>query len=158
MSENSSVGWVAIAALGLGIFNSAWTFYIGRRDNAKLVTSSTVFNHAITTVKGNSVAKGIIVRAVNMGRRPIIVTKIQFKYDDGTTDTMYTNEMHIKDGVKLEEQESHEHKFSNDFNDGYFLHDPVENKTAINCWYEDTAGKKYYVRGFKENLKKVWEK
>lgn len=145
--EFLSKNWLALLAFLLSLASITISFCNYRRDKAKLVTSGRFFN------RGEQNGRGIHVKAVNVGRRPIILTQIQFLYDDGSLGGIVTGKH--PDGLKLNEKEHWEHWFENGDST---LYKPEDDKTAVDFWFLDTQGKKHRVKASKEHLKKVWEK
>ena len=94
-----------------------------------------------------------MVKAVNIGRRPIILTSLVVQYDDGSTRGIPLG--HYPDGLTLKEQEHYERTFEDGDNN---LHCPEEGSSAYDFWFINTQGKKLRVAGSKELIKKVWEK
>jgi hypothetical protein len=139
--------WLALCAFFLSLASLTISFCNYRRDRAKLVTSGRFFN------RGEHGGRGIHVKAVNVGRRPIILTQIQFLYDDGTNGGIVVGEHPA--GLTLKEQEHWEYWFENGDNT---LYKPEFDVAAVDFWFLDTQGKKHRVKDSKEHLKKVWEK
>jgi hypothetical protein len=151
--------WQTLTGSIVGVGGLLLSIYINRRDNAKLITRSTFFKHPANELgKGPIEVRGIKVRAVNLGRRPIILLRIQVENNDDTICPLWLNGIETNKGVKLDEQEFVEQSFATHGLDSGYLLGPDDRKQTINCWFEDTAGRKYYVKGFKKNLKLVFPK
>ncbi len=138
--------WIAISAFVLSVCSLLISFFNYRRDRAKLVTSCRFFN------RGEHGGRGVYIKAVNVGRRPIILTQIHFQYDDGSGGG---DVLGHPDGQTFKENEFWEHWYENGDNT---LYKPEFDATAIDFWFVDSQGKNHRVKNSKKNLKAVWEK
>jgi len=87
------------------------------------------------------------VEAINVGRRPIILTLFGGYYEDGHWRGTYIGD--YKTGVRLGENE----KFSEDIDDlHHMIFDHEEGVTVSDFWFEDTLGRRYPVKGAKKHL------
>ena len=145
-----TTNWLSLTALIVGAGGLMHSIYLGRRDNGKIVTSSEFFNYPATKLGvGNIDVRGIKVKAVNEGRRTIVLTKVQIENNDGLIYPKGLNGTEANMEKTLTEKQSAEQTFMTHANNGYLLGSDGKEKT-INCWFEDTTGRKYFVKDFKK--------
>lgn len=134
---------IALLISGLSFVLS---FYAIRRDNEKLKARSWFFPSYFNEDNQLNVMRRIRIEAVNSGRRPIILTFLGVKYDDGHEKSVY---LEHPDGVHLNEKE----KFTQDDEDLFsMLYDHENGSAAVDMWFEDTLGKRHYIKGAKRHL------
>ncbi len=143
--------WLAVTALGLGLINLGHTIYVARRDNEKLVTRSHLIKPYMRD--GRKHSRGLIVKAANKGRRPIILTSLSAVYDDGSEMGLALNN---PDGLTLNEKQH----YSDTLDDmSWVIQNTDEDgvRSAENLFFEDTLGTKHYVKNAKKNLAAYWK-
>jgi hypothetical protein len=119
---------------------------VALRDRARLLATSTFS-------QWTNRPASIKVEAVNAGRRPVILTKIVGRYEDG--DWCATDIGEDKIGIRLQEHE----RFSEDITDGAsldMLFHPISKATLTDLWLEDTLGHQYRVKKAKKHLKRFF--
>ena len=146
MKDFISKNWLALCAFLLSLASLTISFCNYRRDKAKLVTTSRFFK------RGQHGGRGIYVKAVNEGRRPIILTQLHFQYDDGSSSGEV---LEHPNGRTFKENEFWEQWYENGDNT---LYKPEFDAAAIDFWFIDSRGKKHRVKDSKKHLKAVWEK
>jgi hypothetical protein len=138
---------VSIIALVVSFGSLSVSTYAALRDRARLRAKS-IFS------KWENRLASIKVEAVNVGRRPVILTKIVGYYKDG--DSCATDIGEDKIGIRLQEHE----RFSEDITDGSsldLLFHPISNATLTDLWFEDTLGRQYRVKSAKKHLKLLFK-
>ena len=138
---------VSIIALVISIGSLSVYTYVALRDRARLRAKSTFQNweHRPASVE---------VEAVNIGRRPVILTTIAGHYEDG--DWCFTVIGGEKTGIRLQEHE----RFSEDITDGSrldLLFHPISKARLTDLWFEDTLQRRYRVKNAKKHLKLLFE-
>lgn len=142
---------IATAALLISILSLTLSLYGVSRDRAHLKTESHVFKNESTGEFST-----VYVKAVNIGRRPVILTLIQGVYGKKHVSGVYVD--CENKGVLLNEGEFFEYRFGRF--DGIMVYDPEEGgpfSDLEDLFLVDSAGKKYHVKEAKQNIKLVQE-
>ena len=141
--------YLSACAIGISFVSLAWAIHIGRRDRGKLKTSSRLRRFGLGP-EDEEYEEYLEVKAVNCGRRPIILTMLGADFPNGGWIGG-----HIKDGMlRLAENEA----FTKDIRPGDPDTMPFEGEEVIDLWFEDTLGRRYKVKDAKKNLKKLFWK
>jgi hypothetical protein len=138
--------WLALTAIVFTVLNFIHTFYLGRRDNANLVSTCKFFKY-----KGPD-GRGIKIHAVNTGRRPIVITSLTYLYDDGSISGHVLNS---PAGLTLTENQHIEEKLELGDNTLYKAEFDI---SVIDAWINDTQGKKHKIKDVRKCLEMVWSK
>jgi hypothetical protein len=149
--DNITTG-VALAAFVLSIFNSIHSFIVARRDRENLKTELHLFK--AYERDGRKYPRSITIKAVNSGRRALILTVLGADYDNGTQGGTMLNH---PNGITLNEKEQYSADFADVSNLLCNVDDDGESRCADNLWFEDTLGTKFYVKGAKKRLKAFWK-
>ncbi len=135
--------YLSVCAISISLISLVWSIHIGRRDRGKLrATSRLYFNGPDSDVQH------LEIKAVNHGRRPIILRILGSDFSDGSREGIYLK----KGGLRLGENEEFEKTIR--AGDSYSM--SHEGEEAIDLWFEDTLGRCYRVKNAKENLEKLW--
>ncbi len=135
---------LSICAILISFASFIWSIHIGLRDRGRLKVTGTVYSSGPNG--GNDYLQ---LKAVNHGRRPVILTMLWVHWSDGTMSGKYLN----GNGVRLGENEEYKKNF--DANDKNEVSDEGEYKEAIDLWFEDTLGRKYKIYNIDKQLKKI---
>jgi len=135
-----SIGAIIIACISLG-----WQIYLGHRDRGNIKATSKIFYDG-----PGSKYFHLQVKAVNYGRRPVILSIFGADYSNDAGSGTYIE----KENSRLTENEKYEITIrAGDSNTM-----SPDGEEAIDFWFEDTLGRRYKVKNAKENLKKLWGK
>lgn len=135
--------YLSACAISVSLISLVWSIHIGRRDHGKLKATSKLYYSG-----PESDVQYLQVRAVNHGRRPVILRMLGLDFGDGSWEGIY-----LKDGgLRLGENEV----FEKDIRVGDSYSMSHECEEAIGLWFEDTLGRRYRVKNAKENLEKLW--
>lgn len=135
--------YLSACAISVSLISLVWSIHIGRRDRGKLKATSRLYYSG-----PDSDVQYLEIKAVNHGRRPIILTILGSDFSDESWKGTYLE----KGGVRLGENEGlKEHLRAGD---NYSMSD--EGKGVIDLWFEDTLGRRYRVENAKRNLEKLW--
>jgi hypothetical protein len=134
-------GFALLASIGSLIVSG----HVARRDRARLRAKST-FQEFV-----NAPAR-IEVEAVNVGRRPVILTRMVLHYGDVSSTTTRLGE--DRTGLRLQEHE----KFSENITaDPTMLIEPNSLTNLTDLRFEDTLGRQYRVKHVKKHLKRLFK-
>jgi hypothetical protein len=140
-----SIGAIIIACISL-----FWSIYLGYRDRGNIKATSEI-NYTVIASYSEKPSKKIPnlkIKAVNCGRRPVILSVFGTDYSDGSWgDTLIE-----KKGGHLSENE----EYKKIINAGDSDMKSPKGKIAVDFWFEDTLCRRYKVKNAKENLKKLW--
>ncbi len=135
--------YLSIGAFIISLCSLAWSIHIGRRDRGKLRTTCKLYST-------ESNYRHLEVKAVNQGRRTVILAMFGANFPDGSW-----NGTHLeKPGIRVSENEAF--TLSIKVGDHNIL--SPEGEEAIDLWFEDTLGRRYKVKNAKDNLRKLWGK
>ncbi len=135
--------YLSVCAILISIISLAWTIHVGLRDRGKLKTCSQLYRKPDSTDFAY-----MKVKAVNQGRRPIILTMIGSDFPGDSWSATY-----FEGGpIRLGENESFEKTVEAGDNRTW----SDEGEKAIDLWFEDTLGRRYRVKSAKKNLRKLW--
>ena len=135
--------YLSAFAILISLVNLFWSIYIGLRDRGKLKATSKLY--AENKDSGVSYIK---VKAVNHGRRAIILTMLWVDFPNRPSIGTY-----LKDhALRLGENE----EFTETIRAGDHYTFSQEGEEAIDLWFEDTLGKRYKVKNAKKHLKMLW--
>lgn len=119
--------------------------YVALRDRARLRAKSTFqkfVNFPVASIK---------VEAVNVGRRPVILTRMVWHYGDASSTATPLGE--DRTGIRLQEHE----KFSENITDSTMLMEPNSGASLTDLRFEDTLGRQYRVKHLKKHLKRLFK-
>jgi len=135
--------YLSIFAILISCISLVWTIYVGYRDRGNIKATS-----KISYSGPDSKYFHLQVKAVNYGRRAVILSMFGVDYSDGSWGGSYIEE---KEG-RLAENEKYEITIrAGDSNTM-----SPDGEIAVDFWFEDTLGRRYKVKNAKENLKKLW--
>lgn len=134
--------YFSITAILISLASLGWSIHIGNRDKGKLLVKSKLYN----------IDSGpfIRIKAVNYGRRPIILTTLWACYPDKTASGTMLQEKRLNENEQFE-RDINEH-------DLVYFDDEGNEKEVIDYYLEDTIGRTYKVKNIKENLKTIKSK
>jgi hypothetical protein len=135
--------YLSIFAILISCISLVWTIYVGYRDRGNIKATSKISYNG-----PNSKYFHLQVKAVNCGRRPVILSMFGKDYSDGAWGGSYIEE---KEG-RLAENEKYEITIRAGDSDTM----SPDGEEAVDFWFEDTLGRRYKVKNAKENLKKLW--
>jgi hypothetical protein len=134
-------------ALTISVMSLSFSAYVALRDRGRLHTKSIFY----AAHEGRTTS--MRVEAINIGRRPVILTHFGGYYEDGQWRGTYIGDH--KTGVRLGESE----KFSEDINDlHHMLFDNETGSAVTDLWFEDTLGRRYRVKGARNHLKQFFKR
>jgi hypothetical protein len=134
------VFYLSAGAFLVSLASLAWSIHIGRRDRGTIKATSKIVKY------GNV---GLLeVKAVNHGRRPVILTTLWGEFQDGKRYGSYLKNR----SLRLDENE----KFEITMRAGDMYTFSQDGEAAVDFWFEDTLGIRYKVKNARENLKKLW--
>lgn len=140
---------LSVIAIIISIISLSWNIFIGWRDKGNIKATSEIYYIEIQKFVENKTIKipKLKVKAVNCGRRPVILERLDIKY----ANNKYGEIPIDREAGYLSENESHELEI------GPFDHNtfPSDGKNAVNLWFVDTLGKRYIVKDAIINLKKL---
>jgi hypothetical protein len=141
-SETISAFALVISVTSLGL-----SAYVALRDRGRVRTKSTFY------AAFEDRPASMRVEAVNIGRRPVILTLFGGYYEDGHWRGTYISG--YKTGVRLGEND----RFSEDIDEQHhMLFDHETGSAVTDLWFEDTLGRRYPVKGAKKHLKRFFER
>jgi len=135
--------YLSISAIIIAFISLFWSIYLGYRDRGSIKATS-----KISYSGPDSKYFHLQVKAVNCGRRPVILSMFGKDYSDGSWGGSYIEE---KEG-RLAENEKYEITIRAGDSDTM----SPDGEEAVDFWFEDTLGRRYKVKNAKENLKKLW--
>jgi len=140
-----SIGAIIIACISL-----FWSIYLGYRDRGNIKATSKIYYIDITSYseKPSKKISNLKIKAVNCGRRPVILSMFGADYSDGSWGGSYIE----KEVGHLAENEKYEKTIRAGDSDTM----STDGEEAVDFWFEDTLGRRYKVKNAKENLKKLW--
>ena len=133
----TSIASFAVAALSLAL-----TAFRDFRDRSCLKAESK-FNP-----KNDGMPARIRVEAKNTGRRPVVLTALGGKYEDGNRLIINVGDGR---GVQLSEKEKHIETIEN-----HLLFFGANCSPLKDIWLEDTAGQHYSIKGAKRHLEMIF--
>ncbi len=144
--------YLSISAIIIACISLVWSIYIGYRDRGNIKATSKIYYIELTSYseKPSKKIPNLKIKAVNCGRRPVILSMFGTDYSDGAQGGSYIDK---KDG-RLAENEKYEVNIG--IEDSNTM--SPDGEIAVDFWFEDTLGRRYIVKNAKENLKKFWEK
>lgn len=138
---------LSLIAILFSAISLIWSIHIGNRDRGKLRASSRIYKDA----SGNLFME---IKAVNCGRRPVILTMLRSHFADGTWSGVYLGNNNM---LRLDEKESFKQTVRP--GDNYTLFsDKGDVKETIDFSFEDTLGRVYRVKHARKHLRKIWAK
>ena len=140
---------IATAALLISILSLILSLYAVSKDRSRLKTES----HAYRSQQTGEFSS-MYIKAVNSGRRPVIITLVQGVYEGSHQSNVYTD--YENKGIILNEGEFFEYRFGK--YDGIMECDPEEQGDFFNLedlFLVDSTGKKYHVKDAKKNIQLI---
>jgi len=135
---------LSICAILISLAGFVWSIHLGLRDRGRLKVTSTIYS------SGSDEERDYLqLKAVNHGRRPVILTMLRTHWSDGTMSGTYLDAK----GIRLGENEEYKKTF--DSNDKNEMSDEGEHREAIDLWFEDTLGRKYKIYNIEKQLKEI---
>lgn len=135
--------YLSIFAILISCISLVWTIYVGYRDRGNIKATS-----KISYSGPDSKYFHLQVKAVNYGRRAVILSMFGVDYSDGSWGGSYIE----KKDSRLAENEKYEITIR--VGDSNTM--SPDGEIAVDFWFEDTLGRRYKVKNAKENLKKLW--
>jgi len=141
--------YLSILAILISCISLIWSIYVGYRDRGNVKATSEIDYIEITSYseKPSKIIPNLKIKAVNCGRRPVILSMFGADYADGTCNKTYIE----KRSGRLSENEKYEITIV--AGDSKII--SPERGMATDCWFEDTLGRRYKVKNAEENLKKT---
>ncbi len=135
--------YLSIAAIVISLISLWFSIYFGFRDRGKIRTNCEI-------LIGENTPDVLVVSAVNMGRRPIVITFFGIEYEDGES---IANDLG-KDGkgIRLGEKEKYEERIKIQYN--YLFND--SDSMIYDFWFEDSMNKQYQVKNAKRNIRRFF--
>lgn len=142
--------YLSISAIIIACISLFWSIYLGYRDRGNIKATSKIYYIELASYseKPSKKIPNLKIKAVNCGRRPVILSMLGNDYSDGSWGGSYIE----KEVGHLAENE----KYEKTFNAGDSDMMSPEGEIAVDFWFEDTLGRRYKVKNAKENLKKLW--
>ena len=144
--------YLSILAILISCISLIWSIYVGCRDSGNIKATSEIYYFDMTgySEKPSVEIPYLKIKAVNCGRRPVILSMFGADYSNGSWGGSYIE----KEVGHLAENE----KYEKTFNAGDSDTMSPDGEEAVDFWFEDTLGRRYKVKNAKENLKKLWGK
>lgn len=142
--------YLSSAAVLISLASFCWSIHIGNRDRAKLIVKSKVYKQQNFYEKSFPDHYYIKIKAVNCGRRPVILTTLWRCFSDKTQCGTMLGEKH------LDEHEQFEKDIDN--NEIFYTDDEGDVKETSDLYLEDTLGRFYKVKNAKRHLREVQNK
>ncbi len=134
---------VAIAALFISVLSLCLSAYSVLRDRSRLKATSIQYKWG-----------PLRIRAVNRGRRPVILTMLRGEYNGGYKSGTYLGDKN--EGIRLNERERYEINLDGAHHIVLTTHpESHEPLFAKNLWFEDTTGRRYRIKRIKRHLRKI---
>jgi hypothetical protein len=138
---------ISVVALAISLGSMGLSAYVALRDRGHLRTRSTFYR------ANRGYLPGMEVEAVNVGRRPVILTRLIWLY--GKESWSFSHIGDVNTGLRLGENE----RFSERIDDGHhmlfyeepFISSSLTRKVTDLC-FEDTLGRRYHIKGAKKHL------
>jgi hypothetical protein len=144
---------ISISAIVISLTSLGFSIYVAMRDRPRLKASCVLY-HPNPDLPWPYPSVGI--RAVNTGRRIVILTKLGRYYGKNRSASELLD--HEKGGRRLGENEIYERTLRNDLEDYTMLYYRSEEPENIEeLWFEDTLGRKHAVRHSRKVLHRFWE-
>ena len=142
--------YLSISAIIIACISLFWSIYLGYRDRGNIKATSKIYYIELASYseKPSKKIPNLKIKAVNCGRRPVILSMFGKDYSDGSWGGSYIEE---KEG-RLAENEKYEITIRAGDSDTM----SPDGEEAVDFWFEDTLGRRYKVKNAKENLKKIW--
>lgn len=147
--------YLSIIALIISLLSLGLSAYIGLRDRSKLKTSSN---------KLDTQPPQIEIKAVNQGRRSLVLYSIGATYNNGNfwKKIFESYEMHMDGNQKIEKQEHGIRLIENDYyrevispDDDFFNWESKDDSFPISIWFEDSVGKRYKIPDIGKHLSQL---
>ena len=144
--------YLSTIAILISCISLAWSIYIGYRDRGNIKATSKIYYIELASYseKPSKKIPNLKIKAVNCGRRPVILSMFGADYSNGSWGRSYIE----KEVGHLAENEIYEKTFNAGDSDTM----SPDGEEAVDFWFEDTLGRRYKVKNAKENLKKLWGK
>lgn len=142
---------IATAALLVSILSLILSIYVVSRDRSRLKTESQAYINEET-----GEFSIINLKAVNTGRRPIILTAVQGVYEGKHRASSFID--YEDKGHPLNENEIYEYRLRKF--DGMTVCDPDDSGTYYDLrdlYFIDSTGRRYHIKGAKKNVKLLKE-
>ena len=136
------------AAVLISLLSLCWAIHIGNRDRGKLLAQSKIYKQSNFYETMPDVLY-IKLKAVNCGRRSIILTMLWRHYDDKAVVGS------VLGAIRLGENEQFERDLQD--NDIVNVDDDGNVRNLINLFFEDTLGSSYPVKNARKHLKQISE-
>ncbi len=134
---------LSVCAILVSLASLIWSIHTGLRDRGQLRTTATIYT------SGDDGINYLQLKAVNHGRRPVILTMLRKKWSNGTVSGEYL----ANNGVRLGENEEYKKTF--DIHDKNEVSEDGEEREAMDLWFEDTLGRKYRIKDIENKLKNL---
>jgi hypothetical protein len=143
---------LSISALIISLLSFGFSTYIGLRDRPHLITSCIIYDTEPPQIK---------IRAVNIGRRPLVLYCYGVTYETGnfTKRLFETFEMRKDGDREIEKQEHGRRLIEHDYFEEVITPEHDIYKTPfsdgslpMSIWFEDTSGRRYKITGLRKHL------
>ena len=142
--------YVSCAAVLISLLSLGWSIHIGNRDRAKLLVQSEIYTQSNFYKESFPDVYYMRIKAVNSGRRPIILTTLWRCFSDKTRCGTMLGEK------RLEEHEQFEKEI--DYNDMIYVDSDGNVKDTVDLYLEDTLGRLYKIKNAKRHLREAQDK
>ena len=144
--------YLSIFAVLISCVSLIWSIYVGYRDRGNIKATSEIYYFELTSYseKPSKKIPKLKIKAVNCGRRPVILSMFGADYSNGSWSGTYIE----KESGRLTENEKYEITINAEDRDT--MSPDGEGEGAVDLWIEDTLGRRYKVKNAKENLKILW--
>jgi len=140
--------YVSIVALIISVTSLIISWYFGFRDKAHLRTYAKFYSY-----NPNYDRAHILIKIVNCGRRPVILTMFGGYLSDGTYCGSFLGRENK--GIRLGEHEKYE---TSVYLEDLHSIDPEGNESDyVSFWFENTLGQRYRVKNSEKLIKKLSE-
>ena len=142
---------LSVIAIIISIISLLWNIFIGCRDKGNIKATSEIFYIGISKIGENKTIKipKLKIKAVNCGRRPVILERLDIKYANNKCMGSYID----REAGYLSENESYEFEIEPGNSNAF----SPDGENAVDLWFVDTLGKRYIVKDAIGNLEKLWQ-
>ncbi len=142
--------YVSCVAVLISLISLGWSIHIGNRDRDKLLVQSEICSRPNMYKKSFPDVSFIKIKAVNYGRRPVILTTLWKCFADKTR---YETKL---DNRRLEEHEQFVQEI--DYDNMRYGDDNGNIKVVTDLYLEDTLKRLYKIKNVRKYLKEIRNK
>jgi hypothetical protein len=143
--------YIAVLALIISTLSLISSIWLAKRDEAKIKTEIKLF-----PFHPDYDQTKLLIKAMNIGRRPIILTSYGGNLADGSWCNINIGEVVINrnsnGGVRLGENETYEKYL---YQDDMYVQMPDRNSEFVSLWFEDTVGRRYNLTNSKKLVERL---